>query len=228
MIITDGKAKTEIDSDILRADQSTRDKLQNLLIDQFRGEMLSGFKQYDLFGPEIVHINADGLKEYVLEAKAGHYEFKGRGVDFSFHDKNGNPIADTKRDRIRKKKKLSDLISRHQSDKVLRSILKSCESSRSDQSNEFIYLYEILEAVSSKFKDKKKMQSTLKISNSDLNYFGRLCNHEPLQQGRHRGDSCGTSRDATNAELSKARSIAKSMIEAYIGYIERDTHESCM
>jgi hypothetical protein len=60
----------------------------------------------------------------------------------------------------------------------------------------------------------------LKIDENDWKELGRLCNDEPLRQGRHEGKHFEDLRDATTAELSEAHRIAKNMIDAYLSYLE--------
>lgn len=50
--------------------------------------------------------------------------------------------------------------------------------------------------------------------------LGQLCNGEPLRQGRHNGVHGTALRDATDAELVEARSIALEMINAYLQILE--------
>lgn len=89
-----------------------------------------------------------------------------------------------------------------------------------DPDDELGHLYEIRDALSRKFGGSdERARSTLGISLKKWSNFGKLCNHEPLKQGRHRGEH-ETLRDATDAELSEARGTAKAMIEAYLKYLD--------
>lgn len=221
MTIADGKAEAKIDSEVFDSNPSMRAALHNALNDQFLAFQLFSNREYDLPGSKIIRGHPDGLKEYILECGTATFKLTGGAVDFKKWDKDGNVVVDTKRDRIEKKKHLADLISRHQADdKALGLLLQSYYASRRDPNNELVHLYEIRGALSSKFGGKKKVESALKISSSDWDCFGRLCNHEPLRQGRHRGENYGTLRDATEAELTEARRIARIMIEAYLRHID--------
>ena len=89
----------------------------------------------------------------------------------------------------------------------------------SDPDDELVHLYEIRDALSTKFGSEKAARNALKISYDNWSRFGQLCNDEPLRQGRHRGKKY-EARDATNAELSEARRIAQAMIEGYLRYLD--------
>lgn len=82
-----------------------------------------------------------------------------------------------------------------------------------DPNNELIYLYEIRDALSRKFGNSDKAISVLDIPKTKWKDFGKLCNYEPLKQGRHRGQHAAL-RNATDIELSEARETAKTIIEA--------------
>jgi hypothetical protein len=87
--------------------------------------------------------------------------------------------------------------------------------------NELIHLYEIRDALSTKFGGERGVRAALLgISSSDWSMLGRLANDEPIRQGRHRGHHAGALRGATETELAQARAIARRMIDAYLRYLE--------
>ena len=92
-----------------------------------------------------------------------------------------------------------------------------------DPNNELVHLYEIREALSTKFAGENAARSALGISSSQWARLGQLCNNEPLWQGRHRGKTGGALRDATEGELTEARGIARAMIEAYLQHLQAST-----
>ena len=83
-----------------------------------------------------------------------------------------------------------------------------------------MHLYEIRDALCTKFKGEHPTRAALGIGRTEWSRFGALCNDEPLRQGRHRGQKAGALRDATESELIEARGIARAMIEAYLQYLE--------
>lgn len=89
-----------------------------------------------------------------------------------------------------------------------------------DSNNELVHLYEIRDALSVKFGGETSARAALAITSSQWSRLGQLCNIEPLRQGRHRGKTSGALRDASEAELTEARGIARAMIEAYLQHLE--------
>jgi len=145
----------------------------------------------------------------------------GGSVDFRITDKDGNIIADSKRDRIERKKSLADLVSAHRaSDGLLAAMLRSYAESVRDPNNELVHLYEIRDALAVKFRGEKPARAALAITESQWSRLGQLSNSEPLRQGRHRGKTGEALRDASEGELIEARGIARAMIEAYLQYLE--------
>jgi len=221
LTIADGKAEARIDSAVYAANPSIRAALHDALNGRFLGVQLLTHKSYELSTSTMTRVHPDGRKDVFLEAEPGHIVLTGHPVDFQIRDKDGSIIADSRRDRIEKKKSLADLVSTYRTtDEVLASLLRSYDAAVRDPNNELVHLYEIREALSVKFGGKKAMRSALDTSSSDWSRFGQLCNTEPLRQGRHRGKSGGALRDATEAELSEARGIARAMIEDYLRYLD--------
>jgi hypothetical protein len=166
-------------------------------------------------------VHPDGRKDTLMELEAGHYTLSGDTVDFQHVDKNGNVVSDSARDRIEKKKRLADLVTKYSaSDQLLGSLLKSYNASVRDPNNELVHLYEIRDGLSAKFGGENAARSTLAVSSAVWSRLGLLCNNEPLRQGRHRGKTASSLRDATEAELAEARAIARGMIEAYLEHLQ--------
>lgn len=219
MTIDNGKVEVRIDSAVYEANPSIRDALQKVLTNRFLGTMLCSHTLYELSSPNMTRLHDDGRVDRFLKVEPGRIEIKGGHVDFKITDKDGNVVVDTKRDRIKKKKKISDLVSKHADHDLVLSLLRSYEDSIRDPNNELIYLYEIRDALSRKFGNSDKAISVLDLPKTKWKDFGKLCNKEPLKQGRHRGQHEAL-RNATDIELSEARKTAKTMIEAYLYYLE--------
>jgi len=94
-------------------------------------------------------------------------------------------------------------------------MLLSYDAGVRDPNNELVHLYEIRDALSTKFGGENSVRAALTITSAQWSRLGQLCNHEPLRQGRHRGKSGEAMRDASEAELAESRSIARAMIEAW-------------
>lgn len=111
-------------------------------------------------------------------------------------------------------------------DPVLSAILSSLGRAIDDQANELVHLYEIRDALKTRFEGEVKAYSALGVSSTDWKRLGRLANDYPLRQGRHRGEHAGELRDATPDELEQARSIAKGLISAYVKFLETRSSSS--
>jgi hypothetical protein len=145
-------------------------------------------------------------------------------VDIIVKDKDGNVVGDTRRERIKKKKKLADLAEKHRpGNPVVEAILNSYKTAVNDPNNELVHLYEIREALSKNFGGDAATRSALGISGNAWSRLGQLANKRPLQQGRHRGKNVSALRDATEGELKEARLIARTLIENYLEYLERQS-----
>lgn len=141
--------------------------------------------------------------------------------DFVITDKDGSIVTDTRKDRIEKRRELAELAAQRGSkDETAASILASYRASVRDPNNELVHLYEIREALSSRFGGDKPAQMTLQISSTSWSEFGNLANNEPIRQGRHRGNHAGKLRDATEAELKTARNFTRSVVRAYLQYLD--------
>lgn len=221
MTIADGQVQAKIDFVILEADQEMRQRLHDSLNDRFLGVQLFTHRPYELSSSTKTLIHPDGRRDIFIEPEPGRIKVSVGTVDIRITDKEGKVVADSKRDRIEKKKSLAGLISSHRpTDILLASLLKSQTSAVRDPNNELVHLYEIRDALSAKFGGESSARSALGIGNTQWSRFGHLCNNEPLRQGRHRGKTGGVLRDATEAELTEARGIARAMIEAYLRYLE--------
>jgi len=224
MTIADGQVRANIDSAIYEAIPDMRQRLHDALNDRFLGVQLFTHRAYELSRSTITRVHSDGRKDLFIEAEPARIVISGGTVDFRVTDKDGNVISDSKRDRIEKKKSLAELVTSHRaSDALLGSLLRSHTAAVRDPNNELVHLYEIREALSRKFGGESATRTALGISASQWSRLGQLCNNEPLRQGRHCGKADGALRDATERELTEARSIARVMIEAYLQHLEAST-----
>ena len=100
-------------------------------------------------------------------------------------------------------------------DFLLRSLVDSYQAAVHDRRNELIHLYEIRDALETRFGGQARARRDLRIDAADWKKLGELCNYPSIQQGRHRGLSNLPHRAATIEELMLCRNIALRMIESY-------------
>jgi hypothetical protein len=219
IIIENGRIEARIDPTAYDQEHRMRDELHEALNDRFLGVQLLTHKQYELSNASMYRLYPDGHKDVTLFPEPIVMTMTIDSTDIIVKNNEGNIVTDTRRDRIQKKKKLAELAEKYRSkDQVVESILKSYKSAVTDPENELVHLFEIREALSSKFG--RATRATLGISMSNWSKLSMLANDEPLRQGRHRGREVGRLRDATESELKEAREIARKMIEAYLQYLE--------
>ena len=226
IIIDNGNAEARIDSAIY--DPSKRAALRDALTDEFLGFQVNNHKAYDLPSPTVTIVHPDGRKDYSLEIESTQTETIPHSIDFirTIHTTEGGIVVeDPQRDRIEKSKGIAALIRKHHDDEVLRLLLINNDASMRNPNYELVHLYKIRDDLKEKFGgNKKEAIDALKISEDwnpkDWDRLGKLCNGLPLRQGRHGGKKYEELRDASDAELSDARRIAKVMIKAYLQYLD--------
>lgn len=223
MTIGDGQVHAKIDSAIYEANPDLRQRLHEELNGRFLGVQLVTHRAYKLSRATMMRVHPDGHRDIFWEAEPGGIVVGGSS-DYSFTttDKDGNVITfDSKRDRIEKKRKFAELVSSHgATDALLATLLRSYDAAVNDPNNELVHLYEIPDALFTKFTNKYAAQKVLSISDTQWGRLTGLCNDMSLRQGRHRGQKIDANlRDATQAELTEARSIARAMIEAYLQHL---------
>ena len=226
LLIENGRIEARIDPTAYDQEHKMWDKLHEALNDRFLGVQLLTHKQYELSKASTHRLHPDGRRDITIFPEPIVMTMTVGSPDIIVKDKDGNIISDTRRDRIEKNKELAKLAEKYRSkDQVVGSILTSYKAAVTYPDNELVYLYEIRDALSSRFAGEGAARSTLGISNSKWSRLGKLANDEPLRQGRHRGKKIGELRDATESELKEAREIARNMIEAYLEYLENENAE---
>jgi hypothetical protein len=222
--ITDGKIETKINADIFAENPSLNEKLHQCLNNLFLIQQLLIYKRhkrYTLSKPVKTLVYQDGRKEYFLEAEPAIARAVVSSVELQITDKDGRIIADPKAERLEKTKRSREKFIRHISDRLLLVLLQSYDAAVKDSNDELVHLYEIRDALCKRFGSDNEARTALDITYETWRRFGQLCNKEPLNQGRHRGQNASEAlRDARPDELVEARRIAWSMINAYVQYLD--------
>jgi hypothetical protein len=179
--------------------------------------MLQTHKSHELGNVQIQQEMDDGsLKtDHRIQGKAAIFKLTGYAPDILIKDPEGKIIKDTRTERIEAEKELLRATLQTNQTGLLNKLLESYSNAVSDAKNELIHLYEILDALSSKYGSRQVAQSELGIDRTNWDRLHDLANNLPLKQGRHRG-SQRELRDATESELEEARQIGKELIERFI------------
>lgn len=220
MVIDRGKVEARIKPEVYQKNANMREDLHHALNDRFLGVQLLTRKTYELSKACMYRLHSDGRKDVTLCVESCEIVSFVGAVDLIVRDKDGNVVSDSKKERIKKKKELAELVEKYRKkDATLSSLLKSHQMSVNDPNNELVHLYEIRDALSKKFGGESAAHDALNISSTQWSRFGQLANNEPLKQGRHRG-KFESLRDATEAELMEARNFARHLVESYLMYLE--------
>lgn len=214
-----GQVRVEAGSEAVDQTGQVADDLQQTVRNLFLGAQVSLHTPFVLSKPKVTRLLPDGTMTAMLTI-FGAVTMTGT-VDVRVLDAEGNVIAESAAERARAVMEFAELAARAgSSDAVAQALLGSYSRAVGDKANELVHLWEVAEALDSRFAGERRAQRSLVITKARWNTLGRLSNHEPLKQGRHRGEYPGQLRDATPAELEEARSIAREMILAYLRYLD--------
>jgi hypothetical protein len=220
--VANGKVEARFDAAVYDRDPSIREELHNAVSSVFRATQLVNQEPHKLSAnPTTIRLEPDGRRSVSVEITGMSSIIVGDAIDIQVLDKNGNIVHDSRRERIEKRNSLAKLAERHDKDPLLLKLLGSFDAAMKDSANELIHLYEIRDALKTKFGSEGATRNALCISRPRWSRLGKLADDEPLRQGRHRGTHASVLRDATQSELSEARDIAGGMIEAYLQYLEK-------
>ena len=196
---------------------------------KFLCEQIFRHDTFELSEPRIFIQNPDGSKHYILRAIPLQMNVKIPPIDIQIIDGNRVIEVDSRKDRLEEKKDFERLVEKYgQTNEVVKSLIASYHNAVIHPENEFVYLYEIRDALVTEFGNEKNAVCAIGVSRNSLDDFRKLACHEPVTQGRHRGEKYGKLRAATEEELTKARKISKNMIEGYLKYLESINSQSAV
>lgn len=219
--IKDGVAVATIEPEVFHADKSIREELTKKIESRLHAVQIMTHENFELSVPSRSDVREDGARNYFLEVESCVMTMSAGTADIVIHDKDGNVVSDTKRERLDKQHTFATLVDKYRAnDATLDQMLNSYQQSVKDPKNELIHLYEIRDALSNKFGSRTNAIKALGISNANWSEIGNLANALPLKQGRHRGQSVGSLRNAEPAELEMARKSVVHMIYKYLEYLK--------
>ncbi len=200
-------------------DTALHEELHEHLYHAFRGTQLVALRPFDLSRPSKTRVHPDGKRVIYAEFTSAVVFVEGGPIDVIVRKADGT-VIDSKVERLAAKRELVEKVRRNGSDEHLTAMLDSMARALSDKANCLVHLYEILDALSLKFGGKTPAINALSLPSSQWSELGRLANHEPLQEGRHRGKMVCSLRPATTVELDRCKTIASSFIVEYLQYLE--------
>jgi hypothetical protein len=104
---------------------------------------------------------------------------------------------------------------------VLRRMLESYSRAVEHPDDEWIYLYEIRDALATHYTSHRKARAALDIAQDEWDRVGVLAVVEPILQGRHRGHQ-GDLRPATPEELTEVRQTVRRWVETFAQQVRED------
>ncbi|MBE9526577.1 MAG: hypothetical protein IME94_06335 [Proteobacteria bacterium] len=195
--------------------------LTNLIENRFLTVQVMSHKDFTLSKPSRSDLRKDGGKNVFAEAEFSCISILSMSADVITQDKDGKIVSSTKHDRLDKQKCFAEKLDKYRDiDSTLGHILKSYQMAVKDPGNELIHLFEILDAFLGRFGKEKDAINQLGTTKSEWDAIARLSNHEPIEEGRHRGQHAGKLRKAEKNELERARKAALNLIEKYLQYLE--------
>jgi len=224
LLISDGMALAKVDPAFFEANPDTKETLTSLIEHRLRAVQIMSHRSYTLSKPSRTDLREDGKKNRFVEAHilGSSCSMTGSPVDFIVKDVDGQIIADSKRDRLDRQKWIAEVSDKYRgSDSTLDQIFNSYQKAVNDPEDELVHLYEIRDALKTKFGKGHKARKALGITEKEWKEIGRLADSEPLKEGRHRGNFAGKLRPAEKHELEEARKSALNIIERYLIYLER-------
>ena len=220
-LISEGIALAKIDPSFYSKQPNLKKYLTHLIESRLQAVQIMLHKAYTLTKPSRSDLRKNGGKNVFIEIEPMVFKMSMESPDIVVRDKDGNIVADTKRQRLEKQKWFSDAVTKYRNeDSTLDQMLKSYQMAVKDPKNELVYLYEIRDAISKRFHNKRNALINLGVSEKEWATLGRLANKEPLEQGRHRGKAAGALRPAIKEELKTARKCAGKLVEKYLFFLE--------
>jgi len=220
MIINNGKVEAQLKSKVFEGDyllenelQKLQNELQNKLFYIFVGAQIESHEKYELSKTLIYRLHQNGhYKEILLPPDPCVSHTSMQSIE----------SIELRKERINKKEWLSDMFEKYyDKEPLVKYLFNSYSMSAKDPDNEFIYFYDIMEALKNRFGGKAEACGVLSISKkSEWGRLGELADNMPVKQGRHRGRFNDSLRNATLQELQEARNIARRLVEGYLKYLE--------
>lgn len=205
-----GVVVATIELSALENDPMVRPRVESLVANVFLGAQIGSHVRFELSQPAVTSLSADGTRGTVIECELGRAEGRGYQADLRY----------TRAERVLRKRMLGELAALlAPTDQILTRMLTSYDAAARDPSDELVHLYEIRDSATARFGNNANAIASLRFSKKAWARLGQLCNDLPLKEGRHRGKVSSALRTATEGELTEARMLASTLIEAYMNFL---------
>ncbi len=241
LAIENGTALARVDVHVYEAAPNYQRQIHRLLEARFRVQQFRSARPFKLDGGSLSEIHHDGTRTCYLSAFiSSKASFT---ADLTISDSSGKILFDSASERAREKllrendraalKQLDDKLEvsiqeyyqkgTRPEGPLVDSLLSSYLAACNDPDDELVYLYQLRDALVKRFDGEVATRQALNVSKGEWSDFGRIANHEPVQQGRHRGKFAGELRSATEEELVKARLFAKKLLFQFLQHLTAST-----
>jgi hypothetical protein len=212
LVIESGRALVTLRIPRDPIDEQLQERIATFLESVFLVRQFENQREYHLHKPLVRQHTGGGKYVAISTGESISLSIVDGQSDSIIRTPAGDVIRDIRKEHIKEETTLINSIApKLAQSPTLRSLLNSFSKSVSDRDNEFVHLYEILDALSKHYRDEKNVWATLNCK-TEWGRLVRLTCNEPLKQGRHRGLHFAGLRDATSAELDEARDIARKLI----------------
>ena len=223
LVVGSGVAEARVPSEVYDANPDIVAEIHASLKARLLGVQLVSFRPFDLSDARRTRLHADGRKDIFITLKGASMTITGGTVDVEVKTSSGDIVYSSKQQRTQQKRSIAELVAKYKStDPTLALLLDSHNHAVLEPQNELVSLYEIRDGIATRFSGKWPALQQLEVDAAIWKRLGQLCNDEPLRQGRHRSKSGTNTRDATERELQEARDIARTLLESYLRYLERN------
>lgn len=220
MVIQDGVVRAELDAGIYQADSTTSEKLLRTIKARLAPYEYASVDPLLIDpSPTLTITHQDGRpREIHLQSDFASVRIRD-SLEIQIY-RNGVLIQDSAQERQDRLHSEAELLSKYGDDELLSRLLASNSASKRDPKSEFTHLYEILEALQTRFGKPPMLTNELGIEKSKVGKFHAVCN-DPSTVSRHRGLTKGPLREPTPEEYSYARSFAWEMILSYAHRLDK-------
>jgi hypothetical protein len=163
-------------ADSFDVSQGHIDEVEAELTAAMLGTQLVARKPFSLEKPRTIRIGPDGTQTIFVQLKGADIGFATDTIDLFLCGANGVTLQDTKAIRIAKRRRLSELVTKHfSSDRLLAALLRSYDTSIRDPKNELVHLYEIWDALASWLDGEARVHRLLGTTPAMRGRLTRLC-----------------------------------------------------
>jgi hypothetical protein len=187
----------------------------------FSARMILTCQPWEMTGLDIMKRRSpDGRTDIWWSVAPGDFRISGSPADFIHRDAEGNVIRDTKAERLADDRAFREQCLRHVENPLIHGLMASIGRAVAGPADRMTHLYEIRDALSRHFGDEKEARRALGLTSAEWSDLGRIANHEPIEESRHRGNH-PVLRQATEDERTRVIEVARRMIRAYLDHLDR-------